>query len=92
MSTTTLTPMMTRYQSIKAALPKDSILLFRLGDFYEAFFEDAEIMAAHLDLTLTKRNGTPMCGFPVHGLDRYIGRLLGAVHTVALSNQTKASK
>ena len=61
-----LTPMMTQYRRIKGELPKDALLLFRLGDFYEMFFEDAQTGAQILNLALTARNGVPMCGLPHH--------------------------
>ena len=63
---TQLTPMMTQYRRIKGELPKDALLLFRLGDFYEMFFEDAQTGAQILNLALTARNGVPMCGLPHH--------------------------
>ena len=63
-----LTPMMTQYRRIKSELPKDALLLFRLGDFYEMFFEDAQTGAQLLNLALTARNGVPMCGLPHHCL------------------------
>ena len=59
-----LTPMMAQYRRIKTELPKDALLLFRLGDFYEMFFEDAQAGAELLHLTLTRRNDVPMCGLP----------------------------
>jgi hypothetical protein len=61
-----LTPMMAQYRRIKGELPGDAILLFRLGDFYEMFFEDAQTGARILNLALTARNGVPMCGLPFH--------------------------
>ena len=60
----TLTPMMQQYQSIRRSLPADTLLLFRLGDFYEMFFEDAKEASALLNVALTKRNLVPMCGIP----------------------------
>ena len=57
-----LTPMMRQYREAKAQIPPDAILLFRLGDFYEMFFEDAEKASAIMELVLTKRAGIPMCG------------------------------
>jgi hypothetical protein len=61
-----LTPLMMQYRRIKGELPKDALLLFRLGDFYEMFFEDAQTGAQILNLALTARNGVPMCGLPHH--------------------------
>ena len=73
-----LTPMMAQYRRIKGELPKDALLLFRLGDFYEMFFEDAQSGAQLLNVALTKRGLTPMCGIPFHAANAYIGRLLRA--------------
>ena len=56
------TPMMRQYQKLRSQVPRDALLLFRLGDFYELFMGDAEEGARLLGLTLTKRNGIPMCG------------------------------
>ena len=82
------TPMMQQYQSIRRTLPAGSLLLFRLGDFYELFFEDAKIAAPILNVALTKRNGMPMCGVPFHAAETYIGRLIKAGHRVAICDQT----
>jgi DNA mismatch repair protein MutS len=82
-----LTPMMTQYRRIKGELPKDALLLFRLGDFYEMFFEDAQTGAQLLNLALTARNGVPMCGLPHHAANAYIGRLLRAGRKVAICDQ-----
>ena len=60
----TLTPMMQQYQRLRASVPPDTLLLFRLGDFYEMFFDDAKDASALLNVALTKRNGVPMCGVP----------------------------
>ncbi|MGA9450406.1 MAG: DNA mismatch repair protein MutS, partial [Verrucomicrobiia bacterium] len=84
---TQLTPMMTQYRHIKSELPKDALLLFRLGDFYEMFFEDAQTGAQLLNLALTARNGVPMCGLPHHASHAYIGRLLKAGRKVAICDQ-----
>jgi len=83
----TLTPMMQQYRRIKAEIPPDALLLFRLGDFYELFFDDAKDAAALLNLTLTKRNGVPMCGVPHHSAENYIGKLIQAGRRVALCDQ-----
>lgn len=83
----TLTPMMQQYRRIKAEIPSDALLLFRLGDFYELFFDDAREAAALLHLTLTKRNGVPMCGVPYHSAENYIGKLIQAGRRVALCDQ-----
>src|SRR5258706_4706814 len=79
-----LTPMMAQYRRIKAELPKDALLLFRLGDFYEMFFEDAQAGAQLLNLSLTARNGVPMCGLPFHAANGYIARILKAGRKVAI--------
>lgn len=82
-----LTPMMVQYRRIKAELPRDALLLFRLGDFYEMFFEDAQTGAQLLNLALTKRGVVPMCGIPYHAAQSYIGRLLKTGHKVAICDQ-----
>ncbi|NJK91031.1 MAG: DNA mismatch repair protein MutS [Blastochloris sp.] len=79
--------MMQQYRRIKSEIPKDALLLFRLGDFYEMFFEDAKDASALLNLTLTKRNGIPMCGMPYHAAENYISRLIQAGRRVALCDQ-----
>nr|WP_237729681.1 hypothetical protein [Petrotoga sp. 8T1HF07.NaAc.6.1] len=66
-----LTPMIKQYLKIKEEY-KDSILLFRLGDFYETFFEDAKKVSEILQIVLTKRNGNPMAGIPYHALNNYL--------------------
>ena len=87
-----LTPMMTQYRRIKSELPKDALLLFRLGDFYEMFFEDAQTGAQLLNLALTARNGVPMCGLPHHASNAYIGRLLKAGRKVAICDQLEDAR
>jgi len=87
MSDINLTPMMQQYREAKAAIPPDAVLLFRLGDFYEEFFEDAEKVSSVLELTLTRRQGYPMCGFPYHALDTYLPRLVAAGVKVAIAEQ-----
>ena len=72
-----LTPMMAQYRSVKERF-SDSILFFRLGDFYEMFEKDAIEASSLLDLTLTQRSGVPMCGVPYHAAASYISRLLSA--------------
>ena len=81
-----LTPMMRQYHEAKARYP-DAILFFHLGDFYETFFEDAEIVARELDIALTQRDGHPMAGVPVRKADVYIQRLLKKGYKVALCDQ-----
>jgi DNA mismatch repair protein MutS len=84
--------MMAQYRRIKSELPKDALLLFRLGDFYEMFFEDAQAGAQLINLALTSRNGIPMCGLPYHAANSYIGRLLKAGRKVAICEQTEEAK
>jgi DNA mismatch repair protein MutS len=81
------TPMMAQYAGIKEKHP-DSILFFRLGDFYEMFDRDAREASALLDLTLTQRAGVPMCGVPYHAAASYIARLLAAGRKVAICEQS----
>lgn len=83
-----LTPMMQQYVTMRRNLPDDVLLLFRLGDFYELFFEDAQIAAPILNVALTKRNGMPMCGVPHHAGQPYIAKLVKAGKRVALAEQT----
>src|SRR5215469_9851731 len=87
-----LTPMMAQYRRIKGELPKDALLLFRLGDFYEMFFEDAQAGAQILNLALTSRNGTPMCGLPFHAANSYIARILKSGRKVAICEQLEEAK
>lgn len=89
---TQLTPMMAQYRRIKGELPKDALLLFRLGDFYEMFFEDAKDGAQLLNLSLTARNGIPMCGLPHHAANGYISRILKAGRKVAICDQTEEAR
>ena len=81
------TPLMAQYRSIKERFA-DSILFFRLGDFYEMFDRDAREASSLLDLTLTQRAGVPMCGIPYHAASSYISRLLAAGKKVAICEQT----
>ena len=90
-----LTPMKRQYNAIKAE-NRDSILFFRLGDFYEMFDEDARVASRELDLTLTTRDRgkpqeeqTPMCGVPYHSVDSYIARLVAKGYKVAICEQTE---
>src|SRR6266545_2268759 len=92
MSDAQLTPMMAQYRRIKSELPKDALLFFRLGDFYELFFEDAQIGAQLLNVVLTKRGTIPMCGIPFHAANGYIGRLLKAGRKVAICDQVEEAK
>ncbi len=85
-----LTPMMRQYLDVKAQVP-DAILLFRLGDFYEMFFDDAVVASSLLDITLTSRSKgddrVPMCGVPYHAARGYIARLVSAGRKVAVCDQ-----
>ena len=83
-----LTPMMQQYQRLRASVPADTLLLFRLGDFYELFFEDAKVASGLLNLALTKRNDVPMCGMPYHAAQGYIAKLITAGRRVAICDQT----
>src|SRR6201995_5007849 len=88
-----LTPMMAQYFEIKAANP-DCLLFYRMGDFYEMFFADAEIASRALGIVLTKRGkhlgqDIPMCGVPVERADEYLHRLIAQGHRVAVCEQTE---
>jgi DNA mismatch repair protein MutS len=91
-----LTPLMRQYQEIKSRAP-DTLLLYRMGDFYELFNDDAKVAAKVLGLTLTSRNHggsepTPLAGFPYHAIDRYANRLVRAGHRIAICEQTEDPK
>jgi DNA mismatch repair protein MutS len=83
-----LTPMMQQYRRLRASIPADTLLLFRLGDFYELFFEDAKEASVLLNVALTKRNGVPMCGVPYHAAQSYVAKLIKAGRRVAICDQT----
>jgi len=83
-----LTPMMQQYRRLRGSIPADTLLLFRLGDFYELFFEDAKEASGLLNVALTKRNGVPMCGMPYHAAQTYIAKLIKAGRRVAICDQT----
>src|SRR6201984_548434 len=83
-----LTPMMQQYHRLRGSVPADVLLLFRLGDFYELFFEDAKEASGLLNVALTKRNGVPMCGVPYHAAPNYIAKLIKAGRRVAICDQT----
>jgi DNA mismatch repair protein MutS len=84
------TPMMTQYRELKRRFP-DHLLLFRLGDFYELFLEDAELGARLLSITLTSRQGAPMAGIPHHAAEGYIARLVKAGQKVAICEQMEGA-
>src|SRR3990172_11991536 len=92
---TAATPMMKQYQEAKRACP-DALLLFRMGDFYEMFHEDAKVAARTLNLALTSRekgeNAVPMAGFPHHQLESYLGKLIAAGDRGAVCDQVEDPK
>ena len=88
--------MMAQYLRVKESHP-DTLLFYRMGDFYEMFFDDAEMTAKLLGITLTKRGSkdgldVPMCGVPVHSVDGYLAKLIRAGHRVAICEQTEDPK
>ncbi|MGB1258628.1 MAG: DNA mismatch repair protein MutS [Akkermansiaceae bacterium] len=85
-----LTPMMAQYLTMRRSLPDDILLFYRLGDFYEMFFEDAKRASELLNVALTKRNDIPMCGVPHHAAQGYIAKLIQAGKRVAIAEQTTA--
>jgi len=90
------TPMMVQYHQIKNSVP-EAILFFRLGDFYEMFFDDAVLASRELEITLTSRNkekgvSIPMCGIPYHSADSYIAKLIRKGHRVAICDQVENPK
>ncbi len=87
-----LTPMMQQYFEVKRGLPRDTLLLFRLGDFFEMFFEDAGIASRVCGLTLTKRQDYPMAGIPAHAMDTYVNKLLAVGRKVAICDQAEPAK
>lgn len=87
-----LTPMMQQWHEIRAKLADDTLLLFRLGDFYEIFLQDAERGAKLLGITLTHRHGMPMAGIPYHAADTYLQKLLDQGIKIAICDQTETPK
>jgi DNA mismatch repair protein MutS len=92
-TTTAPTPMMAQFLEIKEANP-DCLLFYRMGDFYELFFDDAEVASRALGITLTKRgkhlgSDIPMCGVPIHASDQYLEKLIAMGHRVAVCEQTE---
>jgi DNA mismatch repair protein MutS len=88
---TAASPMIAQYLALKAEA-REALLFFRMGDFYELFFEDAVAAAASLDIALTKRGEhagqpIPMCGVPAHSHEAYLARLIRAGHRVAIAEQ-----
>ena len=90
-----VSPMMQQYLDAKALAP-DALLLFRMGDFYELFHEDARTAARVLGLALTSRdkgeNPVPMAGFPYHQLENYLGKLIAAGQRVAICDQVEDAR
>ena len=91
-NTTELTPAMRQYMEAKRGLPEKTILLFRMGDFYELFFEDAKTAAPVMEVVLTARAGVPMCGVPYHALKSYVTKLLEGGFKVAIAEQLEDPK
>ncbi|MGB0744935.1 MAG: DNA mismatch repair protein MutS, partial [Opitutales bacterium] len=87
-----LTPMMQQWHEIRAKLTDDTLLMFRLGDFYEIFQQDAERGAKLLGITLTHRHGMPMAGIPYHAADTYMQKLLDRGIKIAICDQTETPK
>lgn len=87
-----LTPMMRQYRRTKEELDADTILFFRMGDFYEMFFEDAHRAAAILGIATTKRAGVPMCGVPYHAIDGYLAKVIRAGLKAAVCEQVEDPK
>src|SRR3990172_12301854 len=93
MTRSTLTPMLRQYQELKGRYP-DALLMFRLGDFYELFFDDALIASRELEIVLTSRElgkgrRVPMCGVPHHAISGYMARLVERGHRVAICDQVE---
>src|SRR3984957_21075624 len=89
----TATPLMAQYMAIKAQ-HRDCLLFFRLGDFYEMFFEDAVTASRALDIALTRRGqmegkDVPMCGVPAHSYETYLAKLIKSGFRVAICEQTE---
>lgn len=96
MSSDASTPLMRQYHAIKQQVP-NALLMFRLGDFYELFYEDAVLAARELEITLTSRNkekgqAIPMCGVPYHAAEGYIARLIQKGHRVAICDQMEDAR
>lgn len=87
-----LTPGMRQYMDAKRSLSKDTLLMFRMGDFYEMFFEDAKIASSLMNVVLTSRAGAPLCGVPYKAVRLYIPKLLAAGYKVALADQLEDAR
>src|SRR5579864_6264535 len=90
-TTVATTPMMAQWEACKEQCP-GAVLLFRLGDFYEAFHDDAVRVSKDIGLTLTARQGVPMCGIPFHTSDTYIDKLVAKGYKVAVAEQVEDPK
>src|SRR5215471_3502302 len=89
-----LSPMMQQFAAAKAAHP-DALLFFRMGDFYELFYDDAIVASRELELTLTARDRerqVPMCGVPYHSVENYLARLLRKGYRIAICDQMEDPK
>ena len=86
------TPMIQQYWEFRNKLPPNTLLFFRVGDFYEMFGADAERGAELLGVTLTKRSGLPLAGVPYHALQTYLQKALNAGVKIAICEQTEAAK
>src|ERR1700726_2582243 len=86
-----ISPMMAQWHACKGQAP-GAVLFFRLGDFYEAFYEDAALLSKELDLTLTKRQEIPMSGVPFHTCEQYIDKLVAKGFRVAIAEQVEDPK
>ncbi len=86
------TPMMEQYWEMRNSLPSDTLLMFRLGDFYEMFYDDAVEGSRLLGITLTKRQNYPMAGIPYHAIEQYLPRILSANKKVAICEQDEIPK
>ena len=87
-----LTPMLRQYRAMRQELDGDALLLFRLGDFYELFMDDARRAAPLLGLALTHRAGQPMCGIPHHAIDAYLAKIVRAGLKAAICDQMEDPK
>jgi len=87
-----ITPMMRQYLQVKKEIPTDAILLFRMGDFYEIFFDDAVKGSEIMGITLTKRAGVPMAGIPYHALKNYLPKIIASGVKVAIAEQMEDPK
>ena len=91
-ASTKITPMMAQYRALKAELSDDVLLLFRMGDFYEMFFDDAVLGSRLMDITLTRRANVPMAGIPHHALREYLPRVLAQGVKAAIAEQMEDPK